>query len=51
MNCIAIFMLITFFQMSSSEQAVEVAGRADELVCCLVRMEHWSCHDGLCVLC
>ena len=35
------------FQMSNSEQAVEIAGRAEELVCCLVKMVSWDPHDGM----
>ena len=33
--------------MLKSEQVMEVASWAEELMCCLVRMAPWGCHDGL----
>ena len=46
MNFVVYSCMIVIFQMRNSEQAVEVAGRAEELMCCLVRMAPWGCHYG-----
>ena len=52
MNFITIIITIvmTIFQMLNSEQAIEVAGRAEELVCCLVKMAPWCPHGGTCTI-
>lgn len=39
--------LLPCFEMLNSEQAVEAAGRAEEIVCCLVKMTQWGCYDDL----
>ena len=38
---------VDIFKMLNSEQAVEAAGRAEEIVCCLVKMTQWGCYDGI----
>ena len=47
MNFIAVFIHNNNFSYVKSKQVMEVASWAEELVCCLVRMAPWGCHDGL----